>query len=90
MKIVSDEATALASRARVIHQLQRHLDVDELRVRFDDLAVIVERLAVLVAHLASSKPVKWPRCDWRVDRCINCNHDNCTNCFECLNKAEDR
>ena len=48
----SQRATELMNKAREIHQIQEPLDVEELRVHFDDLARIVEDLAHIVAEIA--------------------------------------
>jgi hypothetical protein len=42
-------AQQLAARAVEIHCLHRHLDLDELRAYFDELALIVAKLGVIVA-----------------------------------------
>ena len=51
---LSKEAELLAAKAREIHELQYHMDVEELRARLDDLAVIVDRLAQLVGLVVAS------------------------------------
>jgi hypothetical protein len=40
-------------QARRIHELQHHMDLDELRARFDDLTRIVEKLSRVVAEIAT-------------------------------------
>lgn len=46
-------AVALMEQARRIHELQHHMDLDELRARFDDLTRIVEKLSRVVAEIAT-------------------------------------